>query len=102
MPSRPVRCSGFATAGLTVVYGDNGSGKSAMFASLRRYVGRRARTGSILPDVFVEPQGRPHARVRYELGGAVANELDWQPGAAIPAELARECRYSIALAPPCM
>jgi energy-coupling factor transporter ATP-binding protein EcfA2 len=78
----------FATAGLTVVYGDNGSGKSGYVRLLKEVCRARSRTGAILPDVFVAPQGRPHARVRYDLEG-VANDLDWQPGAAIPVELAR-------------
>lgn len=78
----------FATAGLTLVYGDNGSGKSGYVRLLKEVCRARSRTGAILPDVFVPPHGPPQARVLYEMEGA-ANALDWQSGAAIPAELAR-------------
>lgn len=87
----------FATSGLTVIYGDNGSGKSGYVRLLKEVCRARSRTGAILPDVFVAPHGPPQARVIYEMDG-VPNALDWRPGAAVPAELARVAVFDRACA----
>jgi energy-coupling factor transporter ATP-binding protein EcfA2 len=87
----------FATSGITVIYGDNGSGKSGYVRLLKEVCRARSRTGTILPDVFVAPHGPPQARVLYEIEG-VLNTLDWRPRAAVPAELARVAVFDRACA----
>lgn len=78
----------FVAFGLTVVYGDNGSGKSGYVRLLKEVCRARSRTGGILPDVFGTTTGPPRARVLYQIG-TEPHEFEWQPFAAIPPELAQ-------------
>jgi hypothetical protein len=70
----------FGATGLTVVYGDNASGKSGYARLLKSAVGARVRD-DILMDVFAaaEPQEQ-HALVDYTVGGN-AGRQEWKwPG----------------------
>ncbi len=55
----------FATGGLTVIYGDNGSGKSGYARLIKEAVGAR-HPAQILPDVFLDRPGDPFALMHYE------------------------------------
>lgn len=77
-----------ASSGLTVVYGDNGSGKSGYVRLLKEVCRARSRARSILPDVFGAQAGPPRAQVQY-LSGGEPQTFDWQQGAQPPDELAR-------------
>ncbi len=57
----------FAESGVTVVYGDNGSGKSGYSRVLKLACQARDKDESILPDVFAkEPTGTPTATLRIK------------------------------------
>jgi hypothetical protein len=58
----------FSTTGLTVVYGDNGSGKSGYARLIKEAVGARHPT-QILPDVFEDRPDEPCAVMHYEADG---------------------------------
>jgi energy-coupling factor transporter ATP-binding protein EcfA2 len=64
----------FGEVGLTVVYGDNGSGKSGYARVVKAAVGARHRE-SILPDAFSESSGEPTATIAYVVDG---NPLEGQ------------------------
>jgi hypothetical protein len=49
----------FGGTGLTIVYGDNGSGKSGYARILKRACRARARGETILPNVFGTPTNEP-------------------------------------------
>jgi energy-coupling factor transporter ATP-binding protein EcfA2 len=57
----------FGAEGMTVVYGDNGSGKSG-YARLIKHVVRARHREEILPNIFGPAEGPPEASVRYALG----------------------------------
>lgn len=59
---------GFSTAGLTVVYGDNGSDKSGYARLIKEAVGAR-HPAQILPDVFEDRPDEPSAVMHYEADG---------------------------------
>lgn len=76
----------FARHGLTVIYGDNGSGKSGFVRVLKHACRTRDRGREILPDV-AEPNPAPQtARIVYARG-ASDHEFDWTPAAAAHPEL---------------
>jgi hypothetical protein len=58
----------FGASGLTVVYGDNGSGKSGYARLIKDAVGAR-HPAQILPDVFEERPDEPSAVVHYAADG---------------------------------
>ncbi len=61
----------FAPAGLTVVYGGNGSGKSGYARLLKRSVRARHRD-AILPDIFDAATAPLRAMIEYSVGDDVA------------------------------
>ncbi|WP_428031411.1 hypothetical protein [Ancylobacter sp.] len=67
----------FAPAGLTVVYGDNGVGKSGYARILKRMC--RARfVGDLLPNQFDAPHAAPAgATVAYMAGAAAVDPIVW-------------------------
>lgn len=73
---------------LTVIYGENGSGKSG-YARILKRVGRCASRAveDILPDVYASPTGTPAtATIDVEAHGAVI-PLSWSDGQPPPEEL---------------
>ena len=71
----------FAETGLTIVYGDNGSGKSGYGRVLKRACRARDQE-DILPNAYSTPSGKASARIKYCVGGAVQPEVGWQDGVA--------------------
>ena len=78
----------FAPNGLTVVYGDNGAGKSSYARVLRRVCRARAPLAQVRPNVFRSKLGaRAAAGIEY-LIGTHKNRFDWVDGSVPPSELA--------------
>jgi energy-coupling factor transporter ATP-binding protein EcfA2 len=76
----------FAETGLTIVYGDNGAGKSGYGRVLKRACRARDQE-EILTNAYATPGGTPSARIKYSVSGAVQPEVAWQNGVAASPEL---------------
>ncbi|MGP5269698.1 AAA family ATPase [Corynebacterium variabile] len=63
----------FGATGVTVIYGDNGSGKSGYARLVKDVVGARHHE-EILPNAFRSSTGAQSAQVSYALGGIEATE----------------------------
>jgi energy-coupling factor transporter ATP-binding protein EcfA2 len=72
----------FGKRGLTVVYGDNGSGKSG-YARLIKSAVRSLHSESVHGDVFgSDPDGPQEARITYRSGGIDQPSSSWPDGLA--------------------
>ncbi|MDR5877812.1 AAA family ATPase [Caballeronia sp. LZ032] len=80
----------FSPTGLTVIYGNNGAGKSGYSRVLRKACRARATGGLILGDVFAAEAGAsPSAEILVQKeGDAAPDALVWQQGSPAPTELA--------------
>ena len=79
----------FAESGLTVVYGDNGSGKSGYARVLKRACRARDQE-DILPNAYAAAgQGTATARINYFAGNVAQPEFEWGDGIAAPPELSQ-------------
>ena len=58
----------FSPTGMTIVYGDNGSGKSGYARLLKQIVGARHHE-DILPNVFINKRCSQSAQINYRCGG---------------------------------
>ncbi len=76
----------FAEMGLTIVYGDNGAGKSGYARVLKRACRARDQE-DILPNAYTIPSGKPSARIKFSLASKVQPEIIWQDGVATSPEL---------------
>ncbi|MGH7827903.1 MAG: hypothetical protein ACREQ7_22350 [Candidatus Binatia bacterium] len=72
----------FAETGLTIVYGDNGSGKSGYGRVLKRACRARDQE-DILPNAYSTSTGKASARIKYWVGDLVQPEVAWQDGIAV-------------------
>jgi predicted ATPase len=82
------QCLDFLPCGLTVVYGNNGAGKSGYIRILKKACRARDRGGAILPNVFSTEITDPGALVSYSYDGETKN-FDWSIDAVSPPELAQ-------------
>lgn len=73
----------FARSGLTVVYGDNGAGKSGYARILKKACRARnpQRDADILPNVFRPTSGTPTATIDFMVGGQ-RRSAAWSQGSA--------------------
>lgn len=70
----------FAPAGMTIVYGSNGAGKSG-YARILKKVCRARFPGAIMPDAFIDTTPLPaSATLNYAKGGTAQSPLAWQDG----------------------
>jgi len=77
----------FGSPGLTVIYGDNGAGKSGYVRILKKACRARGADAPLLSNVFeAKDEYAPSARVEYAFGGADAS-FEWAPDAITPDEL---------------
>lgn len=83
----------FATDGITLIYGDNGSGKSG-YCRIAKKLCRSIAPEDILGNVFAEGEPKkPEAKVRYQLPPYTAvQEKVWQDGSSPPPDI---CNISI-------
>ena len=67
----------FGPKGLTVVYGDNGSGKSGYARLLKQVVGARVQE-EVLSNIFSDDgDTRPAAEIVFSVGGVTSEPCDW-------------------------
>ncbi|MBC6405307.1 MAG: AAA family ATPase [Rhodospirillales bacterium] len=78
----------FEKIGLTVVYGDNGAGKSGYARVLKQACRARLPSGgsAILPNVYDGGSGTPQADIVFRVGGQ-SRRFSWQEGTARDPEL---------------
>ena len=76
----------FAASGLTIVYGDNGSGKSGFVRVLKSACRSRDEEASILQDVNAANEVTQSARIDFQVAGE-ADSFEWQPEHGDHAEL---------------
>jgi len=76
----------FAETGLTIVYGDNGAGKSGYGRVLKRACRARDQE-EILTNQYSQPSGKPTAQIKYSVVGTVQPEVAWQDGVAASPDL---------------
>lgn len=76
----------FEPNGLTVVYGDNGAGKSGYVRVLKRLCRARAPGDGILGNLITGDSSVPQGHVEYDVGGEPAS-AQWSDGTLPPAEL---------------
>ena len=73
----------FGKTGLTVIYGDNGAGKSGYARVLKQLCRARSPKGdAILPNIYDGSGGVPTASIDFFIGGQKRNAT-WNQGAAV-------------------
>ena len=78
----------FNPSGLTVIYGDNGSGKSGYSRVLKRACRARDQNEPIHPNAFLPPAQAGNAEATFEIEvNGVSEEVGWANGKAAPAIL---------------
>lgn len=77
----------FGKAGLTVIYGDNGAGKSGYARVLKQLCRARSPKGdAILPNIYATASVTPSANVEFYIGGQKRN-ASWTQGSPTDAML---------------
>lgn len=78
----------FRQAGLTIVYGDNGAGKSGYARILKQACRARleSKPAPILTNIYEQAAGVPRAKLSYTVNGQ-NRQIDWQSGTPSRAEL---------------
>ena len=78
----------FGSKGLTVIYGDNGSGKSGYSRVLKKACRARDQSEQILPNANIPPGKARTATATFEITiNGAAKELPWENGKPAPQEL---------------
>jgi energy-coupling factor transporter ATP-binding protein EcfA2 len=84
----------FRPKGLTIVYGDNGSGKSGYARILKQVC--RARTSGrveqVTPNIYGTQEGVPTAKIEYVVDGR-KQAIDWQRNRSGSTELSSVCVF---------
>jgi hypothetical protein len=77
----------FAPEGITLIFGQNGAGKSGYIRLLKQVCRARGERPTVLPNVYRDSvDAALSARIRYSVDGT-DQELTWRPGAHPPPEL---------------
>jgi len=76
----------FNESGLTIIYGDNGAGKSGYVRILKNICRSRHMDERILPNVFVISSGNPSAKITFKHGSSECL-FDWEKDKKGPAGL---------------
>ncbi|MBV2184550.1 MAG: AAA family ATPase [Rhizobium sp.] len=92
----------FAVNGLTIVYGENGSGKSGYCKLLKQICrARRERNDEVVLEnaYSTDRLSKPSLTVRFKVGQAEAQDHRWETGAPPPPALSRVSVFDSRLAP---
>ena len=85
---QPGKSLSFNKTGLTVIYGDNGAGKSGYARVLKQACrARLPKDDIVLPNIYAAQRGIPQAEVGFRIGGQ-NQSVAWKQGAAADARLA--------------
>ncbi len=77
----------FRKSGLTVIYGDNGAGKSGYARVLKQACrARLPKDDTVLPNIYAAQRGIPQAEISFRVGGQNQSVV-WTQGAAADARL---------------
>ena len=77
----------FAPTGITLIFGENGSGKSG-YARIAKRLCRSISVDELKGDAFkAEPDGPLQVKLRFQIGDDPVIELDWCPTASSPPAL---------------
>ena len=75
----------FSPQGLTLIYGDNGSGKSGYSRVLKRACRARDQSEPIHPNAFLQPEKAGRAEATFEVNiNTSPKELAWEDGKVAP------------------
>ena len=84
---QPGETLSFNKTGLTVIYGDNGAGKSGYARVLKQACrARLPKDDIVLPNIYAAQRGTPQAEVSFRIGGQ-NQSVAWKQGAAADARL---------------
>lgn len=76
----------FSKIGLTVIYGDNGSGKSSLSKILKNACLTRGEKPPVIGNAFQTQPSRLSAKISYQVNDDLVSEVDWEyKGEEIPA-----------------
>lgn len=81
----------FPKEGLTVIYGDNGSGKSSYAGILKNVCLTRGKIPKIVGNVFVPDFDTPQAKINYEIGD-IEGEYSWHAEVSSTASVLKSIR----------
>jgi energy-coupling factor transporter ATP-binding protein EcfA2 len=77
----------FAPNGITLIFGENGSGKSG-YARIAKRLCRSLSIDELKSDVFkAKPDGPLTVKLRFQIGDEPVAELDWSPSSPSPTAL---------------
>jgi len=84
----PDQTLSFEKTGLTIIYGDNGAGKSGYARILKHACRARidGRAHTVIPNIFAQAPGTPRATISYSVNGQI-KQAHWQLHQESPAEL---------------
>ena len=92
----------FAVDGITIIYGENGSGKSGYCKLLKQICrARRDRSDEVVLQNAYKPdtKAKPSLKVTFKIGDSSIDELEWDAGQAPPEALSRITIFDSRLAP---
>ncbi len=69
----------FAHSGMTIVYGENGSGKSSITRILKQVCTSRS-SEEVLPNIYTADANKPNAKLKYSSSGGADTSLHWRNG----------------------
>ncbi len=75
-----------AGVGITLVYGENGSGKSG-YTRIAKRLCRSLTSDQLRGNVFDSGGGQMRVQVRYQVGDDAVTEIDWDPATPPPSQL---------------
>lgn len=75
-----------AAVGITLVYGENGSGKSG-YTRIAKRLCRSLTADQLRGNVFDASGGPMRVQVRYQVGDDAVTDIEWDPGTPAPPQL---------------